>query len=75
MAVKLLLDTNAYSALARGNAVVAEYVQNAEQLVLSSVMIGELLHGFCCGDRLEANFRQSVNCCASRATLISCYTR
>lgn len=58
MAVKLLLDTNAYSALARGNTLVAEYVQNAEQLLLSSIVIGELLYGFRCGNRLEANLRQ-----------------
>lgn len=58
MAVKLLLDTNAYSALARGNETVAEYVQNAEQILVSSIVVGELLHGFRCGNRLDANLRQ-----------------
>lgn len=58
MAVKLLLDTNAYSALARGNPTVVEYVRNAEQILLSSIVVGELLHGFRCGNRLDANLRQ-----------------
>lgn len=56
--MKLLLDTNAYSALARGNTVLAEYVQSAEQIMLSSIVAGELLHGFRCGSRLDTNLRQ-----------------
>lgn len=56
--MKLLLDTNAYSALARGEATIAQRVRSAEQILLSSVVAGELLHGFRCGNRLDDNLRQ-----------------
>lgn len=58
MAVRLLLDTNAYSALARGEASLAERVRSAEQILVSSIVAGELLHGFRRGNRHEANRRQ-----------------
>jgi len=49
--MKILLDTNAYSAMMRGHAGVARLVRNAEQVVISSVVIGELLFGFRLGTR------------------------
>jgi len=56
--VKLLLDTNAYSALARGEPAVAERVRKARLIVMSSIVVGELLYGFRCGNRLEVNCGQ-----------------
>lgn len=56
--MKLLLDTNAYSALARGDAVVAERVRKAERILLSSIVAGELLHGFRRGSQYKENRRQ-----------------
>lgn len=53
--MKLLLDTNAYSALMRGHAEVADRVRAAEHLVLSTVAAGELLYGFYNGTRFEEN--------------------
>jgi tRNA(fMet)-specific endonuclease VapC len=58
--VKILLDTNAYSALLRGHADVARRVRGAEQVLLSSVVVGELLFGFRNGSRYEAN-RQELD--------------
>ena len=48
--MRILLDTNAYSALMRGHDEVADRVRRAEQVVFSTVVAGELLLGF----RLEA---------------------
>jgi tRNA(fMet)-specific endonuclease VapC len=55
--VKVLLDTNAYSALRRGHELVAEQVRNSEEVLVSSVVIGELLYGFRNGSRYEENTR------------------
>jgi tRNA(fMet)-specific endonuclease VapC len=56
--VKVLLDTNAYTALFRGHEGVAEHVRRADQLLLSAVVAGELLFGFRNGSRYEANRRE-----------------
>ena len=56
--MKILLDTNAYSALLRGDADVARLVSGAEQVLLSVVVAGELLFGFRNGSRFEANRRE-----------------
>ena len=53
--MKILLDTNAYSALKRGHAEVADRVRRAEEVILSVVVIGELLLGFRLGTRLRKN--------------------
>ena len=54
--MRLLLDTNAYSELARGHSTVAGLVREAEALLLSAVVVGELLGGFRRGTRWEENF-------------------
>jgi tRNA(fMet)-specific endonuclease VapC len=58
--VRLLLDTDAYSALKRGHQAVADLVRRADQVCLSTVVAGELLHGFRCGNRFERN-RQDLD--------------
>lgn len=55
--MRALLDTNAYSALRRGNEVVAEHVRGSEEVLLSIVVVGELLYGFRNGSRYEVNVR------------------
>ena len=64
--MKLLLDTNAYSALMRGEPAVVERVHQAEKLFLSAVVVGELLYGFRHGQRYEVNRRQLEQFLASR---------
>jgi len=53
--VRLLLDTNAYTALRRGHVEVADLVRNAERLLFSVVVLGELLYGFRSGSRHRKN--------------------
>ncbi len=55
--MRILLDTNAYSALRRGHPAVAERVRRAQKLFLSVVVIGELEYGFRHGSRSEENLR------------------
>ena len=58
MALRLLLDTNAYTALLRGHADVAARVRAAEGIVLSAVVAGELLFGFRHGSKHAENARR-----------------
>lgn len=53
--MKVLLDTNAYSALVAGRGDVADRVRASEGVVVSSIVIGELLFGFRNGSRYEWN--------------------
>lgn len=53
--MKILLDTNAYSALRRGNETIAEFVRESDEVLLSVVVVGELLFGFRNGSRYEEN--------------------
>jgi predicted nucleic acid-binding protein len=53
--LKLLLDTNAYSALLRGHREVASTIRRADRVLLSAVVVGELLYGFRHGARFEEN--------------------
>ena len=55
--MKVLLDTNAYSALRRGQELVVERVRSSEEVLLSMVVVGELLFGFRNGSRYEENAR------------------
>jgi tRNA(fMet)-specific endonuclease VapC len=55
--VKVLLDTNAYSALRRGHELVTEQVRSSEEVILSSIVVGELLFGFRNGSRYDENTR------------------
>lgn len=53
--MKVLLDTDAYTALFRGHEGVAARVRRAEQVLVSVIVAGELLFGFRNGSRYEAN--------------------
>lgn len=56
--MKVLLDTNAYVALMRGDPGVAQLVQRASRVLLPVVALGELHFGFQCGSRAKANLSQ-----------------
>ena len=56
--MKLLVDTNAYSELAKGNAHVRELLENADEIVMSTVVMGELYAGFRLGSRSSEKSRQ-----------------
>lgn len=53
--MRLLLDANAYSLFFRGHTQVGELMQNADEILLSAVVVGELLAGFRRGSRFEQN--------------------
>ncbi|MXZ25617.1 MAG: type II toxin-antitoxin system VapC family toxin [Caldilineaceae bacterium SB0665_bin_21] len=44
--MKILLDSNAYSAFMRGAPSVRGLIQAAEEVLFSAVVVGELLYGF-----------------------------
>lgn len=53
--MKICLDTNAYSAMCRGNAAVSAVVEAADEIILPSTVFGELMYGFLLGSRFSRN--------------------
>ena len=53
----MLLDSNAYVQLMRGSEKAAGIVRRAEEVLLSTVVLGELMYGFRHGSRYERNAR------------------
>ena len=53
--MRLLLDTNVYSALMRGDQEIALRIRSARQILLSAVVVGELFYGFRYGSRYDLN--------------------
>jgi tRNA(fMet)-specific endonuclease VapC len=53
--MKVLLDTNAYTALLRGDESVGLLLESADVVYLSAVVVGELLFGFRGGTREASN--------------------
>lgn len=51
----ICLDTNAYSAIGRGNAAVAALVEEADQVVVPAIVMGELVFGFLKGNQFPKN--------------------
>jgi predicted nucleic acid-binding protein len=58
VALRLLLDTNAYVAVKRGDAGAVSRLRQAEAVLVSAVVAGELLHGFRAGRRFEEKRRE-----------------
>ena len=56
--MKVMLDSGAYSRFMRGSHLVREIVQDAEQILMSAVVVGELLYGFRQGQRLDQNLAE-----------------
>ena len=53
--MRILLDANAYSLLEAGHDDIADLVRRAEAVLLSAIVVGELMHGFRRGSRLQEN--------------------
>jgi tRNA(fMet)-specific endonuclease VapC len=53
--VNLALDTNAYTALHRGDRALAEHVRSAATIGVPVIVLGELYFGFMNGERLNEN--------------------
>ena len=56
--MRLIIDTNAYTALAAGNPHVRNLLEHAEEIVVSAVVLGELHAGFRGGSRRTENARR-----------------
>jgi predicted nucleic acid-binding protein len=53
--IKVMLDTSAYSAFLRGNPEVKQALQEADEIYLNPVVLGELSAGFARGGREKKN--------------------
>lgn len=55
---RVLVDTSAYSAFMQGEPAIKAALQQAEQIYLNAVVLGELLAGFSGGKRLDKNRKE-----------------
>ena len=53
--IKVMLDTSAYSAYLRGNECVKRAIQEADEIYLNPIVLGELAAGFAHGKRERKN--------------------
>ena len=53
--MKVVLDTNGYSALARGSRAIATLLESVDGIIVPAVVVGELMYGFLKGTRCAEN--------------------
>ena len=53
--MKICLDTNAYSALLRGNEALRDLLACAEEIIVPAAVVGESVEGFAWGTRFAQN--------------------
>ena len=58
MAVRVLFDSGTYSGFMSGSHRIREIVQDAEEVLMSAVVVGELLYGYRQGPRLEQSLAE-----------------
>ena len=58
--MKILLDSNAYSLFIGGRDEVWELVSDAEEVMMSAIVVGELLYGFYSGSRIQENLERLI---------------
>ena len=56
--MRVMLDSDAYSKLMRGDRRVGDVVRSSEQIVMPAVVVGELLYAFRQGQRTEQHVDQ-----------------
>ena len=56
--MRILLDSNAYSAFMRGNGEVRNLIQAAEEVLFSAIVVGEQLFGFRQGAHYQRNLAE-----------------
>jgi predicted nucleic acid-binding protein len=56
--MRILLDTSAYAAWKRGHEATVELLRQAEEILLSAVVVGELHFGFRSGTRARRNLAE-----------------
>ncbi len=56
--MNICVDTNAYSLLMQNNKKIREYIEEAEKVFISAIVIGELYAGFQLGSRLKENYEE-----------------
>jgi tRNA(fMet)-specific endonuclease VapC len=54
----LCIDTNAYTAFKRGHRQIQELLEAADEVVVPTIVLGELYSGFAMGSRESANIRE-----------------
>jgi tRNA(fMet)-specific endonuclease VapC len=73
--MKLSLDTNAYTKLVLGHRPLLELLEQADELFVSSIVLGELIAGFTLGNRYRQNLAVLRDFLNSEVTGVSDITK
>ena len=65
--MKLILDTNAYVGFKRGYIELIEYIAQADAILISPIVLGELMFGFRNGSRFARNIEELKQFLSHRA--------
>ncbi len=57
--MRICIDTNIYSALKKGNPEIRKILENADEIYIPSIVLGELYAGFQMGSKLRKNIKLS----------------
>ncbi len=55
--MRICIDTNIYSALKKGNPEIRKILENADEIYIPSIVLGELYAGFQMGSKLRKNIK------------------
>jgi predicted nucleic acid-binding protein len=55
--MRICIDTNIYSAFKKGDVEISEILENADEVYIPSVVLGELYAGFQMGSKLKDNIK------------------
>ncbi|MBI2337312.1 MAG: type II toxin-antitoxin system VapC family toxin [Deltaproteobacteria bacterium] len=56
--MKVCLDTNAYVAFKRNHTSLTKFLEQADEIYLSSIVLGELYAGFLMGNKTQQNYEE-----------------
>ncbi len=68
----LCLDTNAYSALMRGNTEIKHILETVDELIVPTVVLDELYAGFAAGSRQSENESRIARFLRTPGTRVAC---
>jgi predicted nucleic acid-binding protein len=69
--MRLLVDTSAYSAFMRGYSAIKSSLQQADDVVVNAVVLGELAAGFIKADGAAETRKSSADFSAHRGSMLS----
>ena len=69
--MKLCIDTNAYSDFKRGHKLITNLLEDADRVMLPTIVLGELYSGFALGSRANQNRAEFLDFCKKPGVFVA----